>query len=155
MDQDAWRVGYTAASTLDRLMNGGKARAAAVAVPPLSIVQRRSSEASAVEDPVVREAFRYIHERVTNGLNVDDVIREMEVSRRTLEKKFRDYLGMSPATVIRRARLMVVKRLLRETTFTMSQIAARSGFSHPEVLVRAFKRDTGLTPTQFRGANLE
>ncbi len=154
VDQDAWRVGYTAACTMGKLMDGESPPTKAISVPPLAIVQRRSSEASAVDDETVRESFRFIHERVTDGLNVDDVVREMGVSRRTLEKKFHTYLKLSPAQVIRRARLSVVKRLLRETTLTVPQIAARSGFSHPEVLIRAFKRDTGLTPTQFRSASL-
>ncbi len=154
LDQDPWRVGYTAANTLHRLMDGHKIEQQQILVPPISIVQRFSSEASAVQDDLVREVYRYIHEHVGDGLNVDEIVRHFGVSRRSLEKKFQDHLQRSPAQIIRRARLAIVKRLLRETTLTLPQIAERSGFSQAEVLSRAFKKETGVTPSQFRGTSV-
>ena len=152
LDQDPWRVGYLAASHLHRLMDGGSPPDRPVLVAPVSVIQRRSSESSAVRDVVVRRAYQFIHDHVAEGYNVDDIVRELGVPRRTLEQKFHEAIGMTPGQLIRRARLQVAKRLLRESTLTVSQIAERSGFGHPDGLHRTFKRETGQTPTQFRRA---
>lgn len=152
VDQDAWQVGYSSARWLDELMKGATPPSAPITVPPLSIVQRKSSEASAVDDPLVRDAYRLIHEHVGAGINVDELVRRMHVSRRTLESRFRDILGNTPGHFIRRTRIQLVKRLLRETTLSIPEIAERSGFGSAEALIRAFKRETQATPTQFRSA---
>ena len=152
IDQDAWRVGFAAAGALDALMSEKSEMPEPISIPPISIVQRKSSASSAVDDPIVREAYRLIHARVQTGLNVDDLVREVNVSRRTLESRFKSVLGTSPGSIIRRARLDIVKRLLRETTLTIPQIADRAGFSYAEALIRAFKKETGVTPTEFRVA---
>ncbi len=150
LDQDGWNVGYRAARCLLSMMVGSPPRLTTLLIPPLSVVQRRSTEASAVSDPVVREAYRLIHEYVAKGLNVAELARRLGTPRRTLEKRFQICMGITPSTGIRRARLTIAKRLLRETTLTIHEIATRSGFSRAEVLVRTFKKETGQTPTQFR-----
>ena len=153
LDQDPWQVGYTAAKHLERLMEGQPKVSSPVLVPPLFVTQRRSSESSAVKDKVVRSSYRFIHEHVTRGVNVDDVLRELHIPRRTLEQKYQEFLGLSPARVIRRARTRVATRLLRETTMSIQQIAERSGFGNANALSRTFKRETGQTPSQFRRAD--
>ena len=153
LDQDPWQVGYLAARHLSQMMNGEIESRSPFLIPPLSVTQRRSSESSAVEDEVVRNSYSFIHENITQGINVDDVVRVLDIPRRTLEKKFEEFLGMTPAKVIRRARTRVAKRLLRETTLSIQQVADRSGFSNADALFRTFRRETGQTPTQFRRAN--
>ncbi len=85
---------------------------------------------------------------------MDDVVRELDVPRRTLEQKYQEFLGMTPAQVIRRAKTRVAKRLLRETSMSIQLIAERSGFASSDALFRTFKRETGVTPTQFRRAEV-
>ena len=66
----------------------------------------------AIDDPTVLRALRYIHTHAHHGIVVDDILREVPISRRSLEIQFRAYLGRSPAEEIRRVRLDRGRQLL-------------------------------------------
>ncbi len=152
IDQDPWRVGFTAAKLLHSMIRGDAPPTEPICIEPISIVQRRSTEASAAKDPVLDMAVKFIYQNAKTGLTVNEVVQHVSVSRRGLESRFRNELNCSPAAFIRRIQLQSVARLLRTTKLSISAIADRTGFAYPEVLMRAFKRDFGVTPMQFRGA---
>ncbi|MCA9840347.1 MAG: helix-turn-helix transcriptional regulator [Trueperaceae bacterium] len=74
----------------------------------------------------------------------------MKVSRSTLERGFRRYLGHSPQEEIRRIRLKRVKQLLIDTDWPLARIAELTGYEHPEYMMVQFKRQFGQTPSQWR-----
>ena len=152
IDQDPWRVGYTAAKVLHHMIKGGDTPKQPVLIDPLSIVQRKSTEASAVKDPILDKAIKYIYGNSKHGITVKDLLDHTGISRRALETKFKHELDCSPAVFIRRIQLQAVAKLLRTTKLTIASIANQTGFAYPEVLMRAFKREFGITPMQFRGA---
>ncbi len=144
------RVGYEAAAILDRLLHGGRPPATPVLVPPAGILERRSTDASAVEDEAVAAAIRYIRERACGTLRVHDVAEHVRVARRTLEVAFRTLLGRSPAEEIRRVRLEHARRLVSHGDMPLSEVAVRCGFGQLESLTRAFRRAYGQTPAAYR-----
>jgi LacI family transcriptional regulator len=111
---------------------------------------RRSTEALAVGDKVVAAAMRFIHDQAVFSCSVNDVLRQVGVSRSVLERRFREHLKPSPQEEIRTVRLNRVKQLLHERDFTLERIAEFSGFEHPEYMNVMFKRMCGLTPGQYR-----
>ncbi|XBB66115.1 AraC family transcriptional regulator [Nocardioides sp. WV_118_6] len=83
-------------------------------------------------------------------LTVEDVAREFMVSRRHLETQFAR-LGPGPAAYLRRVRLRHAARLLRTgRRGQVAAIAAASGFSDVNTFVRAFRREYGATPDEWR-----
>ncbi|MCG8402849.1 MAG: helix-turn-helix transcriptional regulator, partial [Firmicutes bacterium] len=86
--------------------------------------------------------------RIADSIN--DIALEAALSRRQLERKFRDWLGRTPAEEIRRLRLARVRELLAETDLSVAEIAKASGFSSLEYMSTAFKSATGLTPLRYR-----
>jgi len=50
----------------------------------------------------------------------------------------------------REERMQHAIRLVRDTTYTLAEIAKRTGFSDQAHLARAFRRDLGITPTEYR-----
>ena len=152
IDQDPWRVGYMAAKLLHSLIKGHPVPSAPIKINPISIVQRRSTEASAAKDPVLDRALKYIYDNASCGITVKNVVDHVQVSRRGLESRFKNELDCSPAVLIKRIQLQNVAKLLRTTRLNISAIAQQTGFAYPEVLMRAFKREYGVTPMQFRGA---
>lgn len=152
IDQDPHRVGYQAGKLLKELMIGQPKPSAPILVPPISVVKAMSSDASAGQDPILRLAINYIHEHAVAGLTVKELVNTLGVSRRMLETKFNERLRCSPAVYIRTIQLQLVARALRTTDDSISKIAAQTGFAYPEVMMRSFKRQFGVTPMQFRGA---
>jgi AraC-like DNA-binding protein len=58
-----------------------------------SITIRRSTDELAIDDPLIAAAARYIRENACRGATVQEVLRQVPMSRTVLEQKFRRYLG--------------------------------------------------------------
>ncbi len=147
---DTHRTGFEAATLLDRMMAGEKVHVGAHLIPPLGIATRQSSDILAVEDDDVAAALRFIQDHAGEGIQVEDVLQQVPVSRRVLEQKFRQLTGRTPHQEIVRVQVDRVKRLLRNTDLTLEAIAHRCGFKHSEYMSVVFKRVTGTSPGKFR-----
>jgi LacI family transcriptional regulator len=147
---DCHRIGYEAAELLDRLMNGESQSKPRRDVPPLGIATRLSTDITAITDPVVAEAMRFIRMHACDGIHVEDVIDRVAVSRSALQRRFRRMLGRTMHDIIAGVRLQRVKELLIETDLRLPEVADRAGFVHVEYLSAAFRQATGLSPGVFR-----
>jgi LacI family transcriptional regulator len=144
------RIGYEAAALLDRLMHGARPRKRTILIAPTGVLARQSTDTLAVDDADLARAVAFIRSHATDPIQVSDVLREVPVSRRWLERRFREVLGRGPAAEIRRVRLQRAKLLLAETDMAVPQVAAAAGFGSREYLAAAFKSQTGQSPRQYR-----
>jgi LacI family transcriptional regulator len=144
------RIGYEAAVLLQHLMKGGKPSAQPILIPPVGVVQRRSTDVLAIEDAEVAAAVRFIHEKNGAGISIGQIAEAAGAARRSLQKKFRKFTGRTMETEIRIARLNRAQTLLAETDLPMPKVAEACGFSYAEHLSGTFKKHLGLTPTQYR-----
>jgi len=147
------KIGFEAARRLDQLMTGQltAANAAAVVIPPLHVVTRRSTDILAIEDTLVAQALAFINRRVFDPIGVLEVARALRTSRKTLYRHFEEALGRTPHDEILRLRLQRTKVLLSETTLGLDEIARSSGFGNASNLSHVFKKNVGLTPGEYRG----
>jgi LacI family transcriptional regulator len=144
------RIGFEAAALLERLMEGGKSGFEVSFVPPLGITTRRSTDVLSVDDQPFATAVRYIRENACHGITVDEVLATLPMSRSTLERRFRTYLGHSPHSEIRAVQLARARQLLAETDHPLHRIAELVGIDHPEYFSVLFKRGVGQTPGEYR-----
>jgi len=155
IDANLERVGYEGAALLERLLQGDRAPAGPIYVPPASIVERRSTDNLAVEHPRVLAALRFIHDHAHQQIGTMDVVRHVGMSRSGLEKAFREHHVRSPMAELRHVRLVRAKKLLVESDRKVGDIARRAGFQTPHNLCRAFRQSLGATPRQYRQAHRE
>lgn len=146
----AERVGYEAASLLDRLLGGEKPPERPLFLPPIGVVTRHSTDVSAIDDQIVRQAVRFIRDNATRDIRVKDIAEALAVSRRLLERRFRTLLGRSVLQEIYRVRIEHAKQLLAHTHLPVGAVAFRTGFTSPRHLDVRFRQLTGLTPRAFR-----
>jgi len=144
------RIGYEAARMLEELMRGKEMVRRDLLIPPAGVVPRQSSDLPALLDADVAAAVRFISLHVQDDLQVADVLREVPLSRTSLEQRFRKILGRTPAAEIRRAQVELAKTLLSQTDESMSQVARAAGFSNAKQLGTTFHRETGTTPSAYR-----
>ena len=147
---DAVRIGYEGAALLDRLMKGEPAPAAMQTIPPLGLAIRQSSDVTAIADPRLADAMRFIREHACDGIGVDDVIDHLAVSRSVLQRLFRKHFNRTILDTITGVRIARVKQLLTETDLPLTAIAPRAGFTYMEYLSNTFRRRTGWTPSAYR-----
>ncbi len=144
------RIGFEAASLLDRLMQGGEWPREPILLPPLHVVSRQSTDIMAVDDETVQAALRYIRQHAWEEMSVANLAAEIAVGRRLLERRFRDVLGRSVLEEIHRIRVERAKVLLTETHLPIEAVAAKSGFASVRRLDVVFAKLTGTSPTAYR-----
>ena len=152
---DTDRTGYAAAELLGQMMAGQHVAAKEYLIGPLGIAARQSTDVLSGADPDVARAVRFIRDHACDGIKVQAVVDELAMSRRVLEHRFRRVLGRTPHDEILRVQIQRVSQLLAETDLPLAMIADRTGFKHAEYMSVAFKRQTGLSPSQFRDGRSE
>ncbi len=151
---NAREVGYQAAVLLDLMFKKEPLPKLPIYVPATHIETRFSSDIVAVRNADVAAAVHFIRGNIDRGpMSVSDVARHLNLSKSTLVRRFREWLGRSPDEEIVRARIDLARELLRETRFTVSEISEKLGYSSTANFVRAFHRQTGLTPEEYRRRN--
>jgi len=146
-------AGYLAAKLLDEWMNKKVIPPKETLLPPGDIIVRQSSDIVAVEDERVARALHYIRRKAADGIGVDDVAREVALSRSALERRMKAMIGRSPGEELIRIRFSQVERLLAQTDLTLDAIAERAGFKHPQYMAEAFRKRFEMTPGEYRKRN--
>ena len=148
------RMGYEAAALLDRLMDGvARSRSNRSRWTHRRLVAIRESTSSVgLKDGDIHRAAQFIREHAREPITVAQVANDLQVSRRWLERHFQRVLGRSPHGEIRRVRLEQAKKLLLETDWPMTKVAQAAGLTSAPYLNYFFRRETGLTPAQYRHA---
>jgi len=150
IDHSPYQVGVAAAKLLARLMEGESPPPEPTLLPATRIITRQSTDTVALQDEMLAACVRFIKTHCHERIQVTDILREVSISRRALEKGFRKHLSRSPAAEIRRARVEKAVTLLCDTDWPMPRIAAACGFERPELLTRALRRELNITPSECR-----
>lgn len=101
-------------------------------------------------DPLVRKALNLMQQSLDMPSTVEELAARLEVSRRKLERHFREALGMAPAAADKRLRLAQARFLLEGGERSVTQIAADTGFCDASHLIRVFREAEGITPEAYR-----
>jgi LacI family transcriptional regulator len=147
---NAVQGGYMAAKTLHEMIQKVPLTTEKIIVPPLHVVERRSTASVAIDDPEVATALQFIHTQSPVDLTIDTVVASTCVSRRILEIRFRKFLKSTILQEIQKVRIERAKRLLQETDYSIERIAEIVGFATGSYFVQFFRSEMGITPSKFR-----
>jgi AraC-like DNA-binding protein len=101
-------------------------------------------------DPVVGRSLGLLHSRVGHPWTLADLAGEVGISRSALVERFTRYLSEPPMTYLTRWRLQLAARSLENTPRGVADIAAEVGYESEAAFNRAFKREFGQPPGQYR-----
>jgi LacI family transcriptional regulator len=146
--QDSIGIGFSAMEALVAKLNGDQVSNQSLS--PKRVSARRSSDVLMVGNEVVENALRHIRDNAHREMEISQIAEQVGVSRRTLEKKFRETIDSSPHQELLRMRMDLAKSLLIESNLSITQIALSSGFGSSQVFSTVFKKQSGVTPSQFR-----
>lgn len=86
-----------------------------------------------------------------NGdLVVDDLVRELAVSRSVFFKKLKTLTGLAPIEFIKEIRIKRATQLIETGEFNMTQISYMVGINDPRYFSKCFKAQVGMTPTEYK-----
>ncbi len=99
--------------------------------------------------PLVEAAVAIIQEEFPFLEGVDELAERLEVSAAHLGRVFTKKIGVSPGKYITRVRVEYAKLLLRDPDTTITYVAEASGFANANYFAKVFRRETGLSPTEY------
>jgi AraC-like DNA-binding protein len=101
-------------------------------------------------DPVIGAALTLLHRRPCHRWTIAELATAAGASRSVLAERFTRFLGEPPLTYLARWRLVLAAKKLHATHQTVLQVACDVGYESEAAFNRAFKREFGLPPGQFR-----
>ncbi|WP_284947773.1 GlxA family transcriptional regulator [Acidisoma cladoniae] len=110
----------------------------------------RKEEAAPVGRSALQEVQRWVAANPAADHSVAALAYRMGLSPRHFARLFRSELGVTPAVWVETTRIAVARRLLEEGRETPKQVAAHCGFTDADTLRRAFVRQVGVTPADYR-----
>ncbi len=102
------------------------------------------------ENGYIREAMAFIKNEYASGLGVRELASHLNVNRSYLYTLFMKELNISPSNFIQKYRVTRARELLVLTEFSVEAVGKACGYGNAERFARAFKQETGLSPSQFR-----
>jgi LacI family transcriptional regulator len=117
---------------------------------PKRIVERGSTKAEATDDELVLRTLELIKLNVARPFGIEELAQKLDVSRRTLETRFRSRLGRTVLNVVHEIRMERACALLLETNYSIAEIAKKCGFRDGNYLATVFRQRFDVSPSQFR-----
>ena len=118
---------------------------------PTQQTDNQPQEPTATEDIFVKRFREYVEAHISESeLSVESLALEMGMSRTQFYRKIKALTGSTPVDLLRKSRLQYGRKLLAETTKTISEIAYNSGFSSPAYFTKCFKDEYGIAPGEMR-----
>ena len=97
-----------------------------------------------------RQGAAFIQQNYSRAISVEDAARQAGVSRSYLYRAFQAEFGCSPSAYLTRYRIQRACQLLRHSQLPVGAVAVSVGFEDPFYFSRTFRRETGVSPTEYR-----
>ena len=158
MLRELWRVGVSESST-ER--PGGESLLAKLSELLFVDALRRYVESlppngkgwlAGLRDAHVGRALAMLHSDPRRSWTVDELAREVALSRSALAERFATFVGEPPMQYLMRWRLALAAQSLRASADPIIRVAERSGYESEAAFSRAFKREFGMPPAAWRKA---
>jgi transcriptional regulator GlxA family with amidase domain len=110
----------------------------------------RKGEAAPVGRSALQEVQRWVAANPTADHSVANLAKRMDLSARHFARLFHNEVGLTPAAWVEATRVSEARRLLEDGQYTPKQVAGQCGFADVDTLRRAFSRNVGVTPAEYR-----
>ena len=98
----------------------------------------------------IGKALEYLHENYKKYVTLDEVSRFVNISPYYFSKIFKEEVGFNFIDYLTRIRREKAKQLLNNKELSVKEICLEVGYNDPNYFSRLFKKQEGITPTDFR-----
>jgi DNA-binding response OmpR family regulator len=108
-------------------------------------------QVTSLDEKLIESAVKYVEKNMARAdLSVEELSRQLGMSRVHLYKRMRQITGKTPIEFIRVLRLKRAAQLLRESQLNVSEIAYQVGFNNPKYFANYFKQEFGVLPSVYQ-----
>jgi len=147
---DTIKGGYEAARLMHTMIKSKNKEFYDIVVEPTQIITRNSTDIYAAKDEYVGMGLKFIHNNIEKNLKVADVLEQVPLSRRSLEKRFLQVTGYPVYEYIFNLRIEKFTQKLLETDLSVFEIAVDLGLNDAKNIARQFRQIKGCTPSEYR-----
>lgn len=94
--------------------------------------------------------IQYIKENIREKIDLDKLSEKACMSRANFFRKFKEEFGYAPGDYILKERLRLAKEYLKNHRYQVTEVCFMAGFQNLNYFIRAFKKETGLTPKAYQ-----
>ena len=145
--------GYRTAELIETLVTNPDAVVGDVVLNPVKVVERISTAAFATDDVQIQKAVKFIHQNYQKKISVKDVMEEVALSRRLLERRFQSVTGQTLYQYISDQKIKHFAEMLLSTSDQVINIALSLGENDTKSISRRFKQIYGCSPNEWREQN--
>ena len=116
----------------------------------ISIVERKKDRGLTIKDRFFIDITNYLKENVDKKINSKDVAKLFRISQNYLQKIVKTYTGHSFTRYFNEIKIDYSKKLLKETTLEIKEIAGKLGIYDINYFSRLFKKIEGVPPSKYR-----
>ncbi len=99
---------------------------------------------------IIKTAMEYIKDNYSKEISLDDVSRQVNISPYYFSKIFKEESGLNFIEYLTNIRIDKAKELLSGTEMSIKEVCATCGYTDPNYFSRSFKKNVGVTPTEFK-----
>ncbi|MCR5155361.1 MAG: helix-turn-helix domain-containing protein [Butyrivibrio sp.] len=99
---------------------------------------------------IIRTAKRYIEDNFDKDISLDDVSRVVNISPYYFSKVFKEESGLNFIEYLTNIRIDKAKELLENSGLSIKEICLSCGYTDPNYFSRSFKKNVGVTPTEYK-----
>ena len=96
------------------------------------------------------DAVQYFHANYNQPISIEDYAAEHNMSVSWFIRNFKEYTNVTPAQYILSLRISNARTLLENTAYNVSEISNIVGYENPLYFSRIFKKQCGMSPSEFR-----
>lgn len=103
------------------------------------------------DQQMMEQLMKYIESRIDDeNLKIEDMAEAVHLGRTVFYGKIKALVGMAPFDFLRHVRMQRAEDLVAKSKMSFSQIAYAVGFTDPKYFTKCFKKETGMTPSEYR-----
>lgn len=100
---------------------------------------------------MMKRLLGFLEEHLSDpSMKIDDLADAVNLGRSVFYGKIKSIVGMAPVDFVRHIRMQRAEELISKSSYSFSQIAYMVGFSDPKYFSKCFKKETGMTPSEYR-----
>ncbi|SIQ37120.1 AraC-type DNA-binding protein [Paenibacillus sp. RU4T] len=114
---------------------------------PVQVLTHRSEEMQRIR--IIQD---YVESHLQDSLSINDLAASLHLHPNYFISYFKKHFGMPPAKYISRKRMDMARKLLASTSLSVKDVAERTGYPDTHYFAKCFRKETGLSPTEYRSA---
>ena len=117
--------------------------------------KRKTEEQDAQEERTITGIIRYLQEHLDKEISLNILADEFHLSSQYISQLFKSEIGVNFLAYLTSIRMERAKKLLLATSLSIGEISEKCGYADYRVFTKAFKKEEGSTPSQYRRNFLE